>query len=389
MDWEVDGFDLLELIGFGGLGEVWRALDRGSGQVVALRRLDLPDALEEVRQRAAVLRSIPVDHLVRVRSITADAVVLDHAAGGSLASLLTQRNQLTPGEVVTVVGPLARALAAVHERGLVHGRISLREVLLTRDGKPLLDGVALSFLYDERQPTDDVRQLAELARLLLGDGDAPRPLLEAIAAAVEPHSASTAADLGTALLASCPAEPLAGLVPADPPVPLTLTPPAEAPRPHSRRWIAVAALMVLAAAATVMRHSTPEATAPTAQQEPAWRQVLDGLDQARAAAFAAGDPQALAQVYVPGSAAFLADRKAMAQLGEGVTASGLRHTVLSLRADRANPLETDLHVTEALSGYDLIGPGTRVSHRPPGPTLTHVVALRRTSDGWRVERVRT
>src|SRR5689334_14729116 len=93
--WSLPGYVLDELIGFGGTGEVWRARDEASGRVVALKRVRPAGGVVErdrLRREAAVLAGVASPHLVRLRTAvsTADGVVLvlDYAAGGSLASLL-------------------------------------------------------------------------------------------------------------------------------------------------------------------------------------------------------------------------------------------------------------------------------------------------------------
>ncbi len=407
MQWDVAGFELVELIGFGVLGEVWRAVDRDTGQVVALRRLEPAHVLEEVRRRAAVLRSLPGEHVIRVRSVRPGAVVFDHASAGSLAALLARRGALSPGEIVTAIAPVALALAEAHQRGLVHGRISAREVLLTHDGKPRLDGLALSFLYDaEPCASRDVQALGQLARELLHGAAAPEPMERAIAEALDADPPCTAVELAEGLLRACRAEPLAGLAAPGPPLPLPLPVP-ELVRRRSRRSLVVGlAAVVLLGSVTLVRlradppsplartgaTPTPVVAAPLAapEPEPDWQQLLDELDQARAAAFAAADPLALAQVYVTGSPALAADRSAMSQLSAAhLTARGLRHVLGSVQAVRLNPLQVELHVVAALSGYDLVGADGRVQHRAPGPQVQRVVALRRTSGEWRVESTST
>jgi hypothetical protein len=73
-------------------------------------------------------------------------LVLDLAAGGSLARLLATRRRLAPGEVVTIAVPLAQALAAVHAQGLVHGDVTPANVLFAADGRPLLSDLGVARL---------------------------------------------------------------------------------------------------------------------------------------------------------------------------------------------------------------------------------------------------
>lgn len=76
-------------------------------------------------------------------------LVLDHAAGGSLAELLARRGALPAGEVVTLLAPIADALAAAHSAGLVHGDVSAANVLLTGEGWPLLADLGTAALLAE------------------------------------------------------------------------------------------------------------------------------------------------------------------------------------------------------------------------------------------------
>ena len=137
------GYEVEVLIGNGPAGEVWRARDLTSGEAVALQRLDEPldpGTLEVVRHNVRLLRAVRSAHLVRVREVLDDVLVLDHASGGSLERLLARR-RLSPGEVVTVVAPVAAALGAAHALGLVHGAISVRSVRFSAEGMPLLRGL--------------------------------------------------------------------------------------------------------------------------------------------------------------------------------------------------------------------------------------------------------
>jgi serine/threonine protein kinase len=154
--WALPGYDVQALIGFGATGEVWRARELSTGDTVALKRLregaDLA-AVESLRREASVLRSLDTPYVARLRAVLGEGaetvLVLDHAAGGSLAALLTRRGSLDPAEVVTVAAPLAQALAAAHACGLVHGDVTPANILFTADGMPLLADLGLARLAGE------------------------------------------------------------------------------------------------------------------------------------------------------------------------------------------------------------------------------------------------
>ena len=152
-DFSLPGYDVDELLGFGGSGEVWRAREHATGELVALKRLRPLGSPEGFAREAALLASVRHDHVVRLRGVVpcADALVLvlEFAEGGSLASLLAARERLSPGEVVTIGAPLAQALSDIHARGLVHGDVTPANIVFDGSGKPLLADLGVASLAGE------------------------------------------------------------------------------------------------------------------------------------------------------------------------------------------------------------------------------------------------
>src|SRR5690606_4753627 len=126
-------------------------------KVIRPRTGDVDDALCEAGLLASV-RHRHVVHLYDVLPLTEvgtgrpEAVVLvtQLAAGGSLAQLLSRRSILSPGELVTVLQPVAGALVDLHARGVVHGDLSTGNVLFRADGMPLLADLGTARVAGER-----------------------------------------------------------------------------------------------------------------------------------------------------------------------------------------------------------------------------------------------
>jgi hypothetical protein len=431
-EWDVPGYDVLELLGFGTGGEVWRARERSSRTLVALRRLARGDraAVTAVRTQATTVRSLPTAHVVRLRTTTRagrdDVLVMDHAGGGSLRSLLLRRGRLEPGEVVTAVAPLAEALGQAHAHGLVHGRVRASEVLLTAGGMPLLDGLGLGSLHsaeDSLDPTGalgasaDVWALGSLAHLLLTGQEpgptilaslaprAPLPLVRAIEAALgfDPTTRPGAADLAASLLAACPAAPLEG-VRAEREL-------ATVPRklPTLGRALTAAAMgfgvlgvvgagvawgqrttehpsRVAAASAEPVRQSPPSEQEVTTID---WPAVLRTLDSARSDAFARAEPALLLRVYSAGSPLLVADRAVLRGLAaQRRTAVGVEHVVRAVTPVRVGRDRAELLVAELLGAYDVLdGAGRIISEHASAKEVTHRVTLVASAGGWRVSQV--
>ena len=158
MTWKLPGYVVEELLGFGASGEVWRGRVSAGGDPVALKRLPIaePAQIQAARAEAALLSTLDHPHLIRLHELVpvADAVVLvlDLAAGGSLADLLAQRGRLTPGEVITALAPIGAALAYAHNEGVVHGDVTPANVLFTEPGLPLLADLGVARIVGDSAP---------------------------------------------------------------------------------------------------------------------------------------------------------------------------------------------------------------------------------------------
>ena len=180
--WSVRGYAAEELIGYGGSGEVWRGRSVRTGEIVALKRLRLgaegaagSDGVSDVRREASLLAALDHPHLLRVHEVVEGprpVLVLDYAAGGSLAMLLRARGLLRAGEVVSVVAPLAAALSYAHDEGLVHGDVTPANVLFSADGRPLLADLGVARVAGEEP---DPRSTPEYVDPAVAAGAAPGP----------------------------------------------------------------------------------------------------------------------------------------------------------------------------------------------------------------------
>lgn len=148
--WSVPGYTVQALVGSGGSAEVWRGTDTATGEPVALKRLWAadPEASARLRRESAALSRLDHPHILRLRDTVRQGdewvLVLDLAEGGSLQDLLAARGRLRPGEVVTVIAPIAGALAHAHAAGMVHGDVSPSNVLLTGHGAPVLSDLGVA-----------------------------------------------------------------------------------------------------------------------------------------------------------------------------------------------------------------------------------------------------
>lgn len=151
----VPGHELGELLGRGAVGAVWAATRTVDGRRVAVKivPVDGPAQADALAREVAVLGRVEVDGLVGFHeAICLDteppsvALVLDHLGGGSLERAVRARGRLSVGESVTVLVPVARALAGLHALGVAHGDVTPANVLLALSGRPFVADLGVARL---------------------------------------------------------------------------------------------------------------------------------------------------------------------------------------------------------------------------------------------------
>src|SRR3954463_2682549 len=120
----VDRFELEKLAGAGGMGEVWRARDRLSNSIVALKRL-LGDAdPSRFMREGALLAELRHPGVVAyvAHGVTGTGelyLAMEWLEGGDLSQRL-QQGALGIAGTATILRRTAEALAQAHSRGIVH-----------------------------------------------------------------------------------------------------------------------------------------------------------------------------------------------------------------------------------------------------------------------------
>ncbi|SEG43642.1 Serine/threonine protein kinase [Actinacidiphila yanglinensis] len=131
-------YELVDPIGHGGVGAVWRAWDRRRRRYVAAKVLQQSDAhalLRFVREQAM---RIDHPHVLAPASWAADddkvLFTMDLVRGGSLSNLVGDYGPLPPRLVCVLLDQLLAGLTAVHAEGVVHRDIKPANVLLEATG---------------------------------------------------------------------------------------------------------------------------------------------------------------------------------------------------------------------------------------------------------------
>ena len=153
-------FEILEPIGVGGMGEVYKARDVRLDRVVALKILldhvaTQPDARARFEREARAIAGLNHPHICTIhdvgRSDDIDFLVLELLDGETLAQRL-ERGPLPPNEAIQYAVDVADALAKAHGQGIAHRDLKPGNIMITKSGVKLLDfGLAKLRPSAERQ----------------------------------------------------------------------------------------------------------------------------------------------------------------------------------------------------------------------------------------------
>ena len=150
----IPGYEVLGVLGRGGMGVVYRAWQKGLNRSVAVKMVHAwtqadPKVLSRFRVEAEAVARLQHPHIVQVHEVGEHAgspfLVLELVEGRSLAAWLagTPRPARPAAELLET---LARAVHYAHRQGVVHRDLTPANVLLTADGRPKITDFGLAKL---------------------------------------------------------------------------------------------------------------------------------------------------------------------------------------------------------------------------------------------------
>lgn len=182
--------EILELLGYGGMGAVYKARQRELDRLVALKVLsprlqDDPAFSERFTREARALARLNHPGIVTLyesgHAGRTFYFLMEYVEGVNLGQLL-QSGRLAPREALAIVPQICEALQYAHDRGIVHRDIKPHNILLSREGQVKIADFGVAKLMDAEAQSNTPKQMPQ------GDPHAPvTPLTQSGATAGTPR----------------------------------------------------------------------------------------------------------------------------------------------------------------------------------------------------------
>src|SRR4029077_20081507 len=140
---KVDRYVLLDLIGQGGMGRVYLALDTRLNRNVALKilapgKIENPRAIARFQREARVGAQLQHENLVRIydfgESNGRHYLVMEYIEGKTIGNLISEQGPIPPATASQLVRQIAIGLEHIHRKGLIHRDVNPSNIMVTHDG---------------------------------------------------------------------------------------------------------------------------------------------------------------------------------------------------------------------------------------------------------------
>jgi serine/threonine-protein kinase len=137
-------YEVKEVLGVGGMGMVFKAVDSELGEVIAIKTLkqellsEDANALERFKSEIRLARRISHRNVVRTHDLGEFSgvyfITMEYVEGTTLKELVRRRGRLPIAATLTVAKQLCRALEVAHEQGVIHRDIKPQNMVVEPDG---------------------------------------------------------------------------------------------------------------------------------------------------------------------------------------------------------------------------------------------------------------
>lgn len=135
---EISGYKVLERIGIGGMGEVFKAFHPGLGRVAAIKLLFQKEHAERFKNEAYIQSSVNHPNIARLYEYTVSGdmpcIIMEYVEGVSLDSYIFRQGRVSNEETEKILLQIASALKYLHQQNILHRDIKPQNFKIERDG---------------------------------------------------------------------------------------------------------------------------------------------------------------------------------------------------------------------------------------------------------------
>jgi len=140
-------YEILQILGEGGMGSVYKAMDRALDRPVALKIIrpqlaNNPSILARFKQELLLAHQVTHKNVIRIYDLgDADGVTyitMEFVEGTDLRALIQERKKFPPAEAVEITAQICRALEATHNVGVIHRDLKPQNIMRDKSGRILL-----------------------------------------------------------------------------------------------------------------------------------------------------------------------------------------------------------------------------------------------------------
>ncbi|KAG9392104.1 Protein kinase domain [Carpediemonas membranifera] len=143
-------FSYLEMVGKGSFGEVWKAMNKRTQEIVAIKNIDLEEAdddIEDIRKEISILSELESDYVTRYYGSfiegTRLSIVMEYLGGGSVFDIM-QQTDISEAYIAIIMREVLSALKYLHSSNKIHRDIKAANLLLSEGGKVKLADFGVS-----------------------------------------------------------------------------------------------------------------------------------------------------------------------------------------------------------------------------------------------------
>jgi serine/threonine protein kinase/tetratricopeptide (TPR) repeat protein len=157
-------YQVIEDLGKGGMGHVYKVLDREINEVIALKilkrgLLDDGEAVERFHNELKLARRISHKNVCGLYHLGKDEnetfyITMEYVSGEDLKSLIRRVGQLTVGKSVFIAKQICDGLAEAHRLGVIHRDLKPQNIMIDRDGHVRIMDFGIARSLSSKGPTD-------------------------------------------------------------------------------------------------------------------------------------------------------------------------------------------------------------------------------------------